>query len=659
MVAFKDIDQFDDKATWDLICDGNTKGVFQLESKLGSSWAKRTKPRNIEELSDLIAIIRPGMLDAVVDGKSMTKHYVDRKHGKEPITYVHECLEPILRQTQGTVTYQEQAIRIAIDVAGFSPEEGDALRKACGKKSADLMREVKEKFISGCVSKGIVNEEIAHKIFEQIEASSRYSFNKCLMDTTNVETPHGFKKIRDLKVGERVLDPDGNFVRVVRKYDNGEKEVYGITLDKGGYIECTLDHKFQCVGYLGKKWVLPLYLIILEGYKIVLKHGLSASVYSINQLGIRETVDIEVDNESHLFWGNGIATSNSHSVAYAINSFRSAYCKAHDPLSFYCTYLNHAHNKPDKQEEIRELISDAKRNGIEVYPPTLDNFYRCFKKDSAKNIIYFGYSNVKNVGEGEQEKIETHVNSVQEQLNKNISEFNWMELLLYFSPKVKKTAFVSLISVGAFNGKNNQKSRNAMLFEYKTFLDLTDKEVNWIVNEYPSKKYETLVDAIKDSINSNSKINSRRVKTVQDLYSSLKNPPHSLDDSIEWKAEVENKLMGCSLSCVQTDAVSAEEADCTCRDLTSRNTRPGHATVVVQIKRCGEYIIKKGEKAGEIMAFLTVEDFTGECDSFVVFSDVYSKIKKLLFAGNTVVLTGVVKERDKDLSFIVNEAKQI
>ena len=198
-----------------------------------------------------------------------------------------------------------------------------------------------------------------------------------------------------------------------------------------------------------------------------------------------------------------------------------------------------------------------------------------------------------------------------------------------------------------------------MLFEYKTFLDLTDKEVGWIVNEYPSKKYETLVDAIKDSINSNSKINSRRIKTVQDLYNSLKNPPHSLNDSIEWKAEIESKLLGCSLSCVQTDAVSAEEADCTCRDLTSRNARPGHATVVVQIKRCGEYTIKKGEKAGEIMAFLTVEDFTGECDSFVVFSDVYSKIKKLLFSGNTVVLTGVVKERDKDLSFIVNEAKQI
>ncbi|HAT67391.1 MAG TPA: hypothetical protein DCS66_22820, partial [Flavobacteriaceae bacterium] len=63
------------QATWDLICDGNTKGVFQLESQLGRSMAERAKPHNIEELSDLIAIIRPGCMEAIVDGKSLTQHY--------------------------------------------------------------------------------------------------------------------------------------------------------------------------------------------------------------------------------------------------------------------------------------------------------------------------------------------------------------------------------------------------------------------------------------------------------------------------------------------------------------------------------------------------------------------------------------------------------
>ena len=93
---------FDDVATWDLICSGRTKGVFQLESNLGKSWAKRVKPRNIEELSALISIIRPGTLKAIVDGKSMTQHFVDRKNGVEKITYLHPSLEPILAATQGS-----------------------------------------------------------------------------------------------------------------------------------------------------------------------------------------------------------------------------------------------------------------------------------------------------------------------------------------------------------------------------------------------------------------------------------------------------------------------------------------------------------------------------------------------------------------------------
>lgn len=75
MVHIEDIKNFDDEATWDLICSGRTKGVFQLESRLGSSWAKRAQPRSIEELADLVSIIRPGTLEAELDGKSMTKHY--------------------------------------------------------------------------------------------------------------------------------------------------------------------------------------------------------------------------------------------------------------------------------------------------------------------------------------------------------------------------------------------------------------------------------------------------------------------------------------------------------------------------------------------------------------------------------------------------------
>ena len=103
---------FEDKDTWQLFAEGKTKGVFQLESNLGKSWSKKLAPSNIEELSALIAIIRPGCLKAFVDGKSMTQHFIDRKHGREEVTYLHESLEEILASTYGVLVYQEQSMLI-------------------------------------------------------------------------------------------------------------------------------------------------------------------------------------------------------------------------------------------------------------------------------------------------------------------------------------------------------------------------------------------------------------------------------------------------------------------------------------------------------------------------------------------------------------------
>ena len=170
--------KFDDEVTWELICVGRTKGVFQLESNLGRSWAKRVQPKNIEELAALISIIRPGTLKAIQDGKSMTQRFVDRKNGSEEITYLHESLEPILKGTQGVLVYQEQAMKIVQQLAGFNLQEADDLRKAIGKKKADLMAKVKKKFLKGAIVEKIVSEEEAEEIFSWIEASSRYSFNK-------------------------------------------------------------------------------------------------------------------------------------------------------------------------------------------------------------------------------------------------------------------------------------------------------------------------------------------------------------------------------------------------------------------------------------------------------------------------------------------------
>lgn len=163
--------------TWDLLSEGNTKGCFQLESRLGQSMAKKLKPRNIEQLSGLISILRPGCLEAIRDGKSVSAHYIDKKNGLESIDYFHPSLEPILKDTYSEMIYQEQAMSIAKELAGFNLKEADDLRKAIGKKQANKMALVKAKFITGAKTNGLINEREAEQIFEWIEKSQRYLFN--------------------------------------------------------------------------------------------------------------------------------------------------------------------------------------------------------------------------------------------------------------------------------------------------------------------------------------------------------------------------------------------------------------------------------------------------------------------------------------------------
>ncbi len=164
--------------TWDLLGEGNTKGVFQLETRFGQQFAKKLKPVDIEQLAALTAIMRPGCLQAIRDGKNVAEHYIDRKNEVEPVEFFHPSLEPILGSTFGEMIYQEQAMQIAQVLAGFTLQQADVLRKAIGKKKADIMALVKIDFLAGCQKMGIVTDEEAEAIFGWIEKSQRYSFNK-------------------------------------------------------------------------------------------------------------------------------------------------------------------------------------------------------------------------------------------------------------------------------------------------------------------------------------------------------------------------------------------------------------------------------------------------------------------------------------------------
>ena len=162
----------DDKKTFDLLKKGDTVGVFQLESRGMRDLLKKIVPEKFEDLIAVLALYRPGPL-----GSGMVDDYIDRKHGKKPVRYVHPKLESILKETYGIILYQEQTMQIVSALAGFSLSQADLLRKAIGKKIPEIMQEQRSIFIDGC-RKNNIPAKIADGIFDLIEYFSGYGFNK-------------------------------------------------------------------------------------------------------------------------------------------------------------------------------------------------------------------------------------------------------------------------------------------------------------------------------------------------------------------------------------------------------------------------------------------------------------------------------------------------
>ncbi len=162
----------DDRETFELFKAGNTDGVFQFESQGMKDLLRSFKPEVFRDLIALNALYRPGPLKS-----GMTDEFIHRKNHPERTTYEFPELEPVLRETRGIIVYQEQVMRIAVRLAGFSLAEADILRKAMGKKAKDTMKAQKQRFLQGARKNGIAQAK-ATKIFDQIAQFAEYGFNK-------------------------------------------------------------------------------------------------------------------------------------------------------------------------------------------------------------------------------------------------------------------------------------------------------------------------------------------------------------------------------------------------------------------------------------------------------------------------------------------------
>ncbi|MDP3730809.1 MAG: DNA polymerase III subunit alpha, partial [Candidatus Omnitrophota bacterium] len=247
----------EDKKTYKLLANAESVGVFQLESSGMRDLLKKLKPEKFEDIIALLALFRPGPI-----GSGMLDDFMKRKHGEVELKYDHPLLEPILKETYGVILYQEQAMRIASSLAGFSLAQADNLRRAMAKKTPEIMAQTRQLFIEGCL-KNKIDRKTADRVFNLIEHFAGYGFNK------------------------------------------------------------------------------------------------------------------------------------SHSAAYALISFRTAYLKANFPVEFMTALLT---SEKDNLDKIAVYINESARMGIKILPPDVNESYANFTV--VGDSIRFGLAAIKNVGEG-------------------------------------------------------------------------------------------------------------------------------------------------------------------------------------------------------------------------------------------------------------------
>lgn len=370
-----------------------------------------------------------------------------------------------------------------------------------------------------------------------------------------------------------------------------------------------------------------------------------AKIKNITPIGRMPTMDIEIDSNDHIFYGNGIATSNSHGVAYAFQSYWSAYIKCHFPEEYYKHWLRLADEKIDPDTEKRQLIMSAKAEGISIKGPHFSQLEEDFFWDG--DSICFGICNIKGIGKAHLTELREHFNVLETQ--------DWINILFRITPNVSKTAIENMIMCGAFSGLG--RTRTEMLHEYKCISDLTEKEIQAIISTINLKGEAK--DIISTFLSRGTKKNGglistdSRLKKIESILSRLENPGRSMIDNPSIYAKAEEKLISYPINVSELSGCSeAGHANTTCKEI--EDGRMGHATLAVIVKKFREFKTKKED----MMCFLSAEDESGELENIVIFPDMYSQFKDIIYEGATLLLSGEIKDKQRK-SFIVENVFQI
>lgn len=484
-IDFNQID-LDDPKTYQLFSRGETLGVFQLESSGLRAIIKDLQPETFEDIIALVALYRPGPL-----GSGMVDDFIKRKHKEKRVEYLHPVLEPVLENTYGVIIYQEQVMRIANEMAGFSLGEADLLRRAMGKKQKDIIDGLKEQFAQGAAKKDI-SRKISDEIFGLIEYFAGYGFNK------------------------------------------------------------------------------------------------------------------------------------SHSAAYALLSFQTAYLKAHYPHEYMAALLT---SIMDNQEKVNFYINEANRMGIKVLPPDVNQSGETF--EAMGDQIVFGLVAVKNVGKNAIEAI--HRARLEGGAFHSLQDFTSRADLSV----VNRRTIESLIKAGAF------KSINPNRVQLLQMLDACYSHGQSIQRESNSNQlslFEIGEDAGFD---------------IMDVEIEV---PDVADFTEKEKLDLEKEYLGYYVSGHPLDEYRETlQKKIKYQLIDLPNLRDKSRIAIAGILTKAE---KKPTKRGQTMAYCSLEDLTGTIE-VLVFPSVLEKYYELIEKDSFVIITGTLQLQEEGSKFFAERIEKL
>lgn len=627
----------DDSKTFELFQRAETNAIFQFESEGMRKWLVQLKPTSLDDLTAMNALYRPGPMDLI-------PNYIKRKHGDEEIQYPHPMLEPVLKATYGIPVFQEQVMQMAQVMGGYSLGAADVLRRAMGKKKKSVMRAERARFVEGANERG-VSGGVANEVFDMMDKFAGYGFNKCVEESTLVTDARTGAHVTVRTLHERgcedflvyALTDEGDIVprKVEAVYYNGFKPVFELITNNGRRIRATSTHRFRVqagwqrlgdlqvgdnVATVEPKETIPQtnpggVLACAERVKTRITWE---SIVRIVYAGHAHTYDLTVA-ENHNYFANGFVVHNSHSVAYSLVAYQTAYLKAHYTAEFMAAVMS---NVSGDSKKFIAMLNEARRLGLKIQPPSVTYSTGDFSVNK-EGVIYFGLSSVKGVARGAVDKIV-------ENRNKNGPAKTFFQFVKRLDPRIlNKKTLDSLARVGALDKFGEHRAQ---------IVAAVDQAMRYAES---ARKDEMLGQGF----------------LFAEEGSMTEHPEPTLPKCTEWTQgkilEQERELAGFYISGHPLDDWRIEQRSCATNTLADLSTATAEGDVRPSCTVCGVITAAKIRKTrkGEEMSNITLEDYTGQCE-IVCFPSTHAEVKNILTEGNMVMAEGTVEDSGGTLKIL-------